>query len=385
MFISVGGKKLLGSSESRYIALFAMVLILCGQPWRQTGLMSLGTWLIFLAAFYDLLKAASMRFLNRPTILLLCILMLSFFSLLASADFSYKSLVALFCFWEIPIFMQFSTQNVSKSFKEKLYYVFLGLAAYYVFLALSSISHDYMGPYGIVQLDELTLGYTNPNQTGMYLLICFFILLSAAAYFQKRWLRHLYIAAAIIIGTLIFATNSRSCVLLAAAYAFYYVFFSKKISARIIGMIAKIAFFLPIILFIFIVFFQQAAQSILVMGEEFDTGRATIFSDVFTNYDLVKFLLGDYSSHQFENLHNAYLSIFATAGFFVALLYVVFLRNKFLEIHKTAKQRHQQLAFVGLITLIVHMSVEAAFFTAGSVYAVSVMCLAWISSEKYED
>ncbi len=385
MLISVGGKKLLGSSESRYIALFAMILILVAQPWRQTALMSLGTWLIFLSAVYDLLKAASMRFLNKPTLLLICMLILSFFSLLASADFSYKSLVSLFCFWEIPIFMQFSTQNVSKNFKEKLYYIFLGLAAYYTFLSLSPISHDYLGPYGTVQLDELTLGFSNPNQTGMYLLICFFVLISAAAYFQKRWLRHLYIIAAAVIGALILATRSRACIILAAAYLFYYIFFSKKLSLRTIGILTKVAFVLPILLFFFILFFQQAAHSILVMGEEFDTGRSTIFSEVFTDFDIVNFLLGDFSKYQFQNLHNAYLSIFASAGFFVALLYVVYMRGKILELQKTAKQHPQQIALIGLVMLVIHMSVEAAFFTAGSVYAVSVMCLTWISSEKHED
>ncbi len=385
MLISIGGKKLLGSSESQYVALFGMILILVGQPWGQHALMSLGTWLIFLAAFYDLIKITSMRFLPVPAILLICILLLSLFSMIATFEFSYQSLVALFCFWEIPIFLQFSTQNITNAFREKIYYVFLALAGYYTFLSLSSVSHKFVGSYRTVVLDELTLGYQNPNQTGMYLLTCFFILLSATAYFKKRSKKRLFMIAAAIVASLIIGTRSRACIIFVIIYVIYYLFFSRRLSRSTRLFITKCAFMAPIIMFIFILFFQEAADSLLILGEEFDTGRVSIYQRVFRNYNIVDFILGDFSRYLFGNLHNAYLSVFATAGFFTMVFYIVYLRNKFLEIQKSAKHRHQSLAFFGLTLLVVHMSVEAAFFTAGSVYAISVICLAWISSDLHED
>ncbi len=370
------------TNKSRYFALTAMILILVAQPWGQTALMSIGTWMIFFAAFYDMMKAFRMRFTRPSAIVLFGILILSFLSLVAVAGFTYKSFVALFCFWEIPIFLQFSTKNITRSFVKKLYYVFLGLAVYYLLLALSPIAFNYNGPYGIRQISSLTLGYSNPNQTGMYLLICFFILISAISFFEETKWKLIYGAASIVLLVLIVLTDSRACTLLACGYTLYYVFFRKNSWPALTAILTKLAFIIPIAIFVFIMFFQQASQKIQILGEVFDTGRFSIYTNVFENYNIIRFILGSFTQYRFDNLHNAYLSVFATSGIFVTIFFVLFLRGRFLEIHKSVTRCHQQLAYIGLLMLIVHMSIEAAFFTAGSVYAISVMCLVWISCQK---
>ncbi|MBQ8747339.1 MAG: hypothetical protein IJZ08_05660 [Clostridia bacterium] len=373
------------TNKSRYVALIAMALILVSQPWGQTVLVSIGTWMIFFAAFYDMMKAFRMRFTRPSAIVLFSILILSLFSLVAAAGFTYKSFVALFCFWEIPIFLQFSTQNITRNFAKKVYYLFLGLATYYLFLALSPLAFNYKGPYGIVQLSSLTLGYQNPNQTGMYLLVCFFILLGATTFFEEMKWKIIYAAASAVVGILIILTDSRACILLAIGYTIYYIFFRKNSWPALTAILTKIAFIIPIAVFVFIIGFQQTSQNIQLLGEVFDTGRFAIYTDVFKQYNFMEFVLGSFVEYRYENLHNAYLSVFATSGIFVVVFFVLFLRGRFLEIHKNVTRCYQQLAYIGLLMLIVHMSIEAAFFTAGSVYAISVMCLVWISSQKIND
>ncbi len=365
---------------TRYVSLFAMLLILVSQPWGWTTPMSVGTWIIFIAAIYDFLKALRMRFTRPSALILFTILLLSFCSLLAAARMTYRFLVALFCFWEIPIFLQFSTKDVSKKFVERIYHIFLALSLYYMVLFFTPVANVYGNDF----LLTLTLGYSNPNQTGMYLLVCFFILFSATSYYKRPIVRFIYSGAAILIGLLIFGTGSRACILLALAYTVYYIFFSKNSWPVLTTILTKIAFWVPIAVFIFIMFFTNLSRDLQFMGETFETGRFSIYSRVFENYSFLKFLLGDFARYRYDNLHNAYLSVFATSGIIVAIFFVIFLRNRFLEIHQRVIHRHQQLAYMGLVMLVVHMSIEAAFFTAGSVYAISVMSLVWIATQKHQ-
>lgn len=120
------------------------------------------------------------------------------------------------------------------------------------------------------------------------------------------------------------------------------------------------------------------------MGEAFDTGRFSIYTRVFRNYSIIDFLFGDFSRYRFDNLHNGYLSIMATVGVPSMVLFISLLYQKTTALLNYISQRHQRLAYIGLLFLIMHMAFEAAFFTAGSVYAVSVLILVWLSNETQE-
>ncbi len=384
MSISIGKKKIFGLLESRYAALFGMFIILLFHPWSNTAVMSAGTWIIFFSAFFNLFQVISGKFSKRSSITLLFMLALSFLSVVASMKISYEALVSLFCFWEIPVFWGASTHEVNRAFKKHMYIVFLILSVYYIYLSFSSVSHKYIGPYGEVIHDALTLGYNNPNQTGMYLLVCFFVLLSATAFFEKKLIKQIFFIVAILELFVIWGTKSRTCIILAMIYLLYYLFFSKNTRIFLSSSFVQIIVFIPIIMFLFLMFFQQVYENFIVMGEAFDTGRFSIYTRVFRNYSIIDFLFGDFSRYRFDNLHNGYLSIMATVGVPSMVLFISLLYQKTTALLNYISQRHQRLAYIGLLFLIMHMAFEAAFFTAGSVYAVSVLILVWLSNETQE-
>lgn len=384
MVISLGKKKIFDLIKSRYLALFGMLIILLFQPWRNNAMMSLGTWIIFFSTLFNLFQVISEKFAKNSSLILLFILALSVFSIVVSMDFTYSSLVALFCFCEIPIFWETSIYPAKDNFKKHIYITYLILSVYYVFLSFSSVSHKYIGPYGETRHDALTLGYNNPNQTGMYLLVCFFVLLSATAFFNKIIVKRIFLISAILQMFLVWKTESRACIIIAIVYLVYYCFFSKRSRIFLSDSFVRVIVFIPIIIFLLITLFHNTFEGLTVLDERFDTGRFTIYVNVLRNYNILNFFFGDFSKYAFSNLHNAYLSVMATIGFPAMVLFILFLYTKVTGTLKEVTQRYQRLTYVGLLALVIHMAFEAAFFTAGSVYAVSVLTLIWLSSNTQE-
>lgn len=110
------------------------------------------------------------------------------------------------------------------------------------------------------------------------------------------------------------------------------------------------------------------------LGDVFDTGRLLIYSDVLHSMDLKSFFLGQYS-YRFSNLHNLYVSLFATVGLLGTVVFagLYFFVNK--QLSRAYKTNPAKVAYIAICLYMFHASVESAMFLLGSVYAAIIISL----------
>ena len=107
-----------------------------------------------------------------------------------------------------------------------------------------------------------------------------------------------------------------------------------------------------------------------IMGENIFNGREDMFDDYFRKLDGFTLLFGDFWGYEFGNLHNAYLSIVATAGVGTLILYMRMLKKHVHENYVLGFDRfYERVAFFGFLCVILYSSTEAAGLLGGTNYA----------------
>lgn len=373
----VGGIKVKIKSEMfpMYCILGGMMAIFFSQPVKFLSAISLGTYSIALGTFWLFGRYLRTIVINHSFIrvsfeffLLVYLFVLSIVSMLANWSVGYESLVKLITFMELPILLICIRMVEFKKCKKILQNFFLILGAFFICVSFTDLAYSYTTKYGITTINDLTLGYNNPNETAMYLYICFSVLLSFLFDETAKKTKRLNLIILSGILCLIFLTKSRVCILLAVTVLFYAVFLKK----HKLGFVErKIIWIFPVLFLVFTLSSQTLFQNIRVMGDAIETGRYSIYITVLQDMNLLQILIGDFSLG-FANMHNALLSVFGTIGILGSLVYVLYL---YVRIEKDYKKRHNNIAFFAIYMLIVHSSVEAGLLLSGSVYAALVFCL----------
>lgn len=365
--------KLNAQSFLSYFIVIGLMMILIAEPLNMTFFSSLGVWLIFIAVVsITVVTAAEKRqiYVNAITVTTMLFAIMGILSMAICDQISYKSMVALMSVLEIPLFIASIRQISSKRLAMVIYKCFIFASLFFIVISFTSIANRYTNEYGTFQADFLTLGYRNPNQTGMLLFACAAVLLS---YFyrvdsiRKKILIALDIAYMLY---LIYRTGSRASIIVATLLLLFS--FVKK--RKIIECFSWACYIVPMCFSLLLGLFYQEIGQMYFLGDVFDTGRLLIYSDVLRHMDLKSFFLGQYS-YQFSNLHNLYVSLFATVG----LLGTVVLAGLYLSINKKLNMAYEtdsaRIAYVAICLYMLHASVESAMFLFGSVYAAIIISL----------
>ncbi len=221
----------------------------------------------------------------------------------------------------------------------------------------------------------LTLGYPNPNETGIYLLLVLFLVLYGAFLTRRR--PELSISLLLLSLSqmhLVILTDSRTCILSAV---FLYVVFLASLIPSLSALITTrtlllCALAVPLLFFLASYFDLFNTLNISILHQSAESGRHTIYKSVFDGLSPLDFLLGDHAAHAGINQHNAYLSILSAYGLpalaaFVLLLYLYIRRGS-----GVYRSQPGTLSYGFLLCLTVHNSSEAAIFTFGGIYAILV-------------
>jgi hypothetical protein len=119
--------------------------------------------------------------------------------------------------------------------------------------------------------------------------------------------------------------------------------------------------------------YTEWVSEIIILGNSAESGRNHIYEYYLANLNSISFLIGDFSSYRFSNTHNAYISILATVGLLGFVPFFLFLQTTLLWIKEHCLGlKSQQIAFIGLIGIIIHSSAEATFLVSGVIFASSV-------------
>ena len=361
----------------------AVLMILVAQPYKNSAWMSRGTYLIFLCTawvfvrrFTDLNKK-----IKYSELMFFLIAIGGVVAFIYAGSFSFGRIVPLLCFFELPILMV-SVEKSNAVVKNIIYGVYFFLGIFYIRLSFSDKAHYYMGFYGESTVEELTLGFSNPNLTAMFLVFSLLVILIATSEIKRKILKSVFFAFSCVLLVLIYKTMSRAGLFI-ALIAIATVFLQRQ--KMVNSLLKKFAWIFPAVFFLFILLGREFYGDRLFMGEEFDTGRIMIYDRALSGFDnLPTLLFGKYSEFAGVNLHNTVVAILASYGIMTAISYLAFLKCKINEDFKLVENKSQETALFSFMLIILYSSVEAAFFISGSAYAVQVFSIYYLCLPEEE-
>ena len=179
----------------------------------------------------------------------------------------------------------------------------------------------------------------------------------------------------VYMGVLLVQTDCRAAIALTAAVLLATVF-CKRIS---FGRFARnIIVFFPLG-FVLLLLALPGLGEMKFLGSALDTGRSSLYLNYLDNLTLQKFLFGDFVEYPLNNMHNAYLTIAASLGIFVGIVFTAVLYLAYKRCCMVSLQKKENMALLlGLTAILIHSAVEAAVLVNGSVYAASVFLLYYL-------
>ncbi len=286
---------------------------------------------------------------------------------LTSKSALFDKLVQYMCFLMLPgCCVLYKHAGRVKELKKAIYIANIFYAFLFIALIYAPNSHVADSGYALEEVEELTLGYQNPNETAIYLMLTFFVLCATVLAAHKRLWRVCTGALALQIYYMTLQTKSRTCVVLCTVFLVL-VLLQKRF--RIGRKMLKVAVVLPAIILLIMMEFPQWVARLRFMGEVADTGRIQIFNAFFKNWDFGIALLGNFLQYGGENLHNSFLTLMALFGIPAAVYYMYVLYKQSVDYKNRIQAPVSYMAFVSWIMVIIHGVAEGALLAAGTVYA----------------
>ncbi len=370
------------------ISMFSTLLILYGTPARKEAIVSFGTrvmlGIVLVGIILICIQILYKESLLRRYLYFFTMVLLSFLIGVFSTSFSQTILryANYTCFFMLPLLLIIIPSITYKNAVRNIVFFYNWAAFFiYVYYYFSPYSHIMQGLYGEYYSDDLTLGFSNPNLTAMMLLVSLFIFI--IDFFDKRQKKKpalIILFPAAVIFYFIWKTDCRAGIIVALFFVFFAMLTDLKfvLNRKIIFAI----FSVPILY----IFFSLLSQ-INVMGASISTGRNEMYKLILNSTTFKSFLFGNYTDYAFNNSHNGYITVFATFGILVTILFIACYYNCYnfyADYLKKINSKSRRVAFLGLLCIIVHSSVEASFLTTGTFCASSVGLLAVLCLDEYE-
>lgn len=296
----------------------------------------------------------------------------------------FGKLVQYMCFLMLPgCCVLYRHAGRVKELKKAIYIANVFYAFLFIALIYAPNSHIAYGPYGLEEVEELTLGYQNPNETAIYVMLSFFALTAAAFNEEKLTWKWCYGALAAEMYYIVLQTQSRTCIVLCTAFLVLALLQKRfKIGKKML----KVAVVLPVIILLIMMEFPQWIARLRFMGEVADTGRILIFNSFFENWDMSHAVLGDFLQYGGSNLHNSFLTLMGMFGLPTATFYMYFIYKNSVVYAEQSATQGAYLGYVGWIMLIIHGIAEGTLVAAGTVYAgmAGLMLILMLPEEKTE-
>ncbi len=363
-----------------YLCLLGFVLIMIAQPQGYGLLISAGTALIAMGTISSIvLRRDRITRMDRSLFWLLvgCLCSVS-----KELSVSSENIVALVCFVELPILMGVFRKRRYGGFIDLVYKVVFALSVYYIALRATPLAFRFRNIYGISNIGQLTLGLPNPNQTGIYLMVLFMIMVNATLYYSKKTVRAVLCSVCAALFFLIIETQSRASMIISGLFGIWTIFF-RKVRIRRWHIIVGLLF--PVVIMLFVLTGSALYSGIQVLGEAFDTGRIVIYRRIFEDTSLFSILFGRFNTFRFVNMHNVVASVFATIGLVPTAAFLYFIYQKCCLVCRSVLNERQNNALTAFLLLFMHSSMEAAVFTNGSAYAVLAAMLFLLAANRNDE
>lgn len=216
--------------------------------------------------------------------------------------------------------------------------------------------------------NELTLGFSNPNQTGIILLSTVFILVLLYAHgINNRYLSVFVIIECVGLAVLLLLTHARTSII---ACAFWLVIALQKKTSLYRRVFVPVSYTLMCLPLLFVFTYIGLSKTLLssssFLGKPLFSGREEIYSNVLGQWSNI--LFGNLKTFNFENLHNSHLTILVCLGIVGFLLYYIFTS---LSLRKCMQAKKSNLAYLcgyAVLSFFLVGCFESAVLTGGTIY-----------------
>ena len=378
--------KLTGYKICFYITIISNLILYIAQPFNITILETLASrclMLCNLAAFTFAILQSMKHYVPYKTVQIVTIFFMISFAcvsfLLSSSGGIYNLIIRLWCYLALPIYFLYI--DYLEPEKKLFHFIFaVNFITSLIFIYLSFSSYSYKGYEGYLGTANawLTLGYENPNQTAMYLLINLIVLLCALYYYKKKVIKIILLFDLLFIGWLIIQTSSRTCILIGLLVIVISIFKKKyKIKRYIVVGILII----PLIFMIIypLLYDKGWLYFFEFVGKADYSSRSYIFKSAIASVRN-QFMFGDFGRYQLQNIHNGPLSVYTSLGLVgLILFYIYYYRAYFHILSKGMKSRVAFISVIGLLSVFLHACSESAFIIGGSMFAGSLSTLIFMT------
>ena len=347
----------------------ALILIVSGNPDSTLYSTLCRAYMVLFYGFFmiDGVRTGFAKFTGKQGALLGCMLISAFAAYLANSTGTVIDwLVLVLCYLELPlavIMLQSFSENYQLLNFRFVRFVACGIGAYFLYSA-------FVTPVFDAYSNSLTMGYTNSNRTGIYMLLIASLLAILFKRSQKKLWRIIIFAELVGLSAAVPKTDSRMAVL-CFILLWLAMFFSEAMVKKLSKKSVLLIIIIPIV-FVFLymrVFSESWLVDTIIYGKSLSSGRNYVYTAALSSIE-GKWLLGNYAYAKFGNMHNALLSVLCSCGLLGAVLYVSFYTIAYREWLMFAKNNAKYaLPFILLLILYFEGLVEAALFTSGIMYA----------------
>lgn len=263
----------------------------------------------------------------------------------------------------VPIYM-LAIPDTQFDPKTKKWLQLIGVAYVVLFVYCGFVDPIYRNEFSTA----LSMGYSNPNRTGCYLLLTVVYLLVAFENDKKMEIMS-YVMSAVLLY-LIMLTECRTAFLL-GLIALIYAIIPKFKAGKVFALICT---FSPLVFaFVYLYAYKNGwFYSTEIFGKEIFSGREEMYTDMMSNISM----FGNYAAVKLGGL-NVSMSVLSTLGIVGIVLFYVyytgFMTDRFIQIESRSEKKNLGLVCMGL--LMFHGCTETILFVGGNVYAGMIGCI----------
>lgn len=358
------------------ITLICNFLILYGNALDKGFFTSVGTRLLVTVVFlYGVVIAINLlqskdRVVTDYVLLLVISLLVV---LLSGISALLNHYVQYMCFVMLPVYLVYFNQYrcIAYRYKGVVYFASIAYTLLFVYLYFLDVAYSFVGYYGITYISDLTLGFANPNETAIYLMITFFVAFSGFFHYKELMKKTIFLVAACVLLYLIWLTNCRAVILLSVLSI---VLKFTKLLEKTKGIEQKYVVLFPIVFAVVLLLFPSFFKTHVFMDGTYAGERDYLYLSFLQNVNIISAFFGDFNRYANTNLHNSYLSIFGSYGILVLIIYIRFLSATLNKFRKDGSI-FSKYAYISFLCVILHGTVEGTLLMTGTVYAGMVSML----------
>ncbi len=240
---------------------------------------------------------------------------------------------------------------------EQMFAINKCLSLVYVLYAFGPFSFKYSS-YDEWGNTWFTLGFSNPNTTGAYVMFCVAMLVIEITYENQWWRKTINLGLISGLIYIIYMTESRTALICSFALVLAIIMI-KRIPLK--AWYTDVALVL-MMAFIFIQIWVASKSDATFLGKSVASGRQNMYTTFIQ--ELIekpwRFIIGSVGTYRLENAHNVAFAVVRNFGFLGLICFIAFWKSMIKGCMTTVGCSTNRAAIWALLIYIVYSSAEAA-------------------------